>query len=115
GSSESLLARTLARLDGVCPPQRVRIATGAHLLAATREALPHLPPEAFLAEPAARNTAPCIAWATNEIARTDPEAVVVVLPSDHHVADEPAFRACLATEIESAASGTITTIGIEPT
>ncbi len=91
------------------------IATGEHLLGATRRALPWLPDEAFLGEPVARNTAPCIGWASAVAARRDPDAVVMVLPSDHHIGDVPAFRAAIERAVASAESGPITTIGIEPT
>lgn len=111
----SLIAETLSRIERLCPPERVVIATGAHLVPATREALPSLPPAAFLGEPVARNTAACIAWATAVVARQDPEAIVLVLPSDHHIADVTEFQSVLTRALSSAASGTITTIGIQPT
>ncbi len=111
----SLIAATVRRLSGVCPPERILIATGARLVESTRRALPGLPREAFLGEPIARNTAPCIAWATQRVARRDPDATIMVLPSDHHIGDEGAFRAALGHAIASAETGPITTIGIEPT
>jgi mannose-1-phosphate guanylyltransferase len=95
--------------------QDVFVSSGTAVEAATRDALPDLPAQNLLVEPAARNTAPCIAWATATIARTDPDAVVVVLPSDHHVADVAGFRSTLNVAVRSAAAGVITTIGIRPT
>ena len=91
------------------------IAAGTKVETATRAALPEVPPANILIEPAARNTAPCIAWAAAIVARKDPEAVLIVLPSDHHVANEDAFREALRRAIESARAGTITTIGLQPT
>ena len=114
-AAESLLAQTQRRLRALAPPERFLVATGAHLIEATRAALPELPPEAFLAEPVARNTAACIGLATSRIARAAPEATVAVLPSDHHIAAPEAFRECLRTAERSAATGVITTIGIRPT
>jgi len=111
----SLIAATVRRLGGICPPERILISTGARLLESTRQALPELPRDAFLGEPVARNTAPCIAWATQCVARRDPEATLMVLPSDHHIGDEEAFRATLERAIGSAETGPITTIGIQPT
>jgi len=116
-----LLRQTVERVLAVCandggsPWDRVLIATGAHLAEATRAMLPELGQPAFLLEPVPRNTAPCIAWAAAVVARRDPEAVVMVLPSDHHIADVEGFRATLRTAVESARSGAITTIGIRPT
>jgi mannose-1-phosphate guanylyltransferase len=115
GSQESLLASTVRRIAPLCPASRVVIATGEHLVEATRQVLPELPPAAFLGEPLARNTAACIGWGTARILRADPDAVVMALPSDHHIGDEPAFLAAVTEALASAESGTLTTIGIEPT
>jgi mannose-1-phosphate guanylyltransferase len=114
GTHESLIAATLRRIEPLCSRDDVLIATGAHLVEATRKALPALPESAFLGEPVARNTAPCIAWATSVIHRRDPDALVMVLPSDHHIGDEPRFRAALERALASAQDGVITTIGIAP-
>jgi len=113
-SDQSLIAATVRRIEPLCPAERTLVATGAHLLEATRRALPWLPDSSFLGEPVARNTAPCIGWATAVARRRSPDAVVMVLPSDHHIGDEAAFRVALERAIASAASGPITTIGIEP-
>ncbi len=113
GTGESLIAETVERLASLCPAERVWIATGAHLVEATRRALPTLRAEAFLGEPLAKNTAPCIAWATQVIARHDPEALVMVLPSDHHIAEPARFREVLRQAVESAKQA-ITTVGILP-
>lgn len=114
-AQKSLIEATLDRLTPLVPAERIYVATGQHLVDATRKQLSRLPAEAFLAEPVARNTAPCIGWATRVIARRDPNATILVVPSDHHVADEARFRKALATAIASANTGVITTIGIEPT
>jgi mannose-1-phosphate guanylyltransferase len=109
-----LIGHTLRRVAPLCPTRQMIVATGESLIDVTREALPDLGPEAFIAEPVAKNTAPCIAWGAQVIARRDPEAVVMVLPSDHHIADEPEFLRVLSRALDSAARGTITTIGIQP-
>jgi len=110
-----LIGATVARIDALVPHERILIATGADLLPATRSALPMLPASSFLGEPVARNTAPCIGWAASIARRRDPEAVVMVLPSDHHIADEPGFRDVLTRALEAASRGAIATVGIEPT
>jgi mannose-1-phosphate guanylyltransferase len=113
--NEPLLRASIARISAHVPPERVLVATGAHLLEATAEVLPDVPRENLLAEPAPRNTAPCIAWATARIARTDPDAVVCVLPSDHHVTDQHAFSRIVGMAIDAARGDRIVTIGIVPT
>lgn len=110
-----LIGHTLRRVESLCPPEQMIVATGEALVGVTREALPHLGPNSFIAEPVARNTAPCIAWGAQLIARRDPEAVVMVLPSDHHIEDEPEFRRILGQALANAAQGVITTVGIKPT
>jgi mannose-1-phosphate guanylyltransferase len=114
-SDEPLIAATLRRLAPLVPPERVWIATGMRLVEGTAAALPSVPRAHFLAEPLPRNTAPCIGWASATIQRLDPDAIVAVLPADHFIGDEPAFRAVLARAIEVAADGWLTTIGIVPT
>lgn len=111
---EALLSATVRRLGGLVPPERVYIATGAHLSEATARLLPDVPRAQILAEPAPRNTAPCIAWASATIARRDPDAVVAVLPSDHFVSNEVEFTAVLRRALDLAARGTITTVGVVP-
>jgi mannose-1-phosphate guanylyltransferase len=110
-----LIGHTVRRVSALCPPERVIVATGESLVEVTRRALPQLGPESFIAEPVARNTAPPIAWGAQLIARRDPDAVVMVLPSDQHVEDEAELRRVLERAIDSAAQGTITTVGIKPT
>ncbi len=113
--NESLIAATVRRLAPLVPPERVFIATGAALVEATARELPRVPRAQVLAEPVPRNTAPCIGWATRTIARSDPEALIAVLPSDHAIRDEEAFRATVERALDGARRGLLTTIGIVPT
>lgn len=112
---EALLRATVRRILPLCPPERILIATGAHLADATRALLPELPTDNILAEPVARNTAPCIAWATRVIARRDPNATVMVFPADHAVVDELAFRDAVTEALSLAHHNAIATIGLAPT
>jgi mannose-1-phosphate guanylyltransferase len=114
-AEEPLLAATVRRIEPLCPAERTYVATGAHLVDATRETLPELPSANVLAEPVARNTAPCIGWAAHVVARRDPDGVVMVFPADHAVTDEDAFRSTLREAVERAREGRIVTIGLEPT
>jgi mannose-1-phosphate guanylyltransferase len=118
---EPLIRATARRVLPLCGPddasafRRILVATGRHLVNATRAILPELPEENLLVEPVPRNTAPCIGWAAARVARADPDAVVVVLPSDHHIADVARFQEVLRAAIASAEAGVITTVGIRPT
>lgn len=115
GSDEPLLAATVRRLAPLVTEDRVVVVTGEHLAEATAKAVPGVPRSQILCEPAPRNTAPCIAWATAAIARLDPDAVVAVLPSDHFITDEAEFRRVLERALKTAESGRVTTVGIVPT
>lgn len=115
GSDEPLIGATLRRLEPLVPPERVWISTGTALVGASAAALPRVPRQNFLAEPVGRNTAPCIGLATAMIARTDPDAIVAVLPADHTIADEPGFREVLERALRIAEDGWLTTVGIVPT
>jgi mannose-1-phosphate guanylyltransferase len=112
---EPLIAATVRRLDPLVPPDRVWIATGARLEGATAVALPRVPRAQILVEPVARNTAAPIGWAAATIARRDPDALVAVLPADHFIGDEPAFRAVLERTLKAADEGWLATVGIVPT
>lgn len=115
GGDESLLAATVARVSELVPPERTLIVTAKVLNEATRKDLPAVPAENFLFEPAPRNTAPCIGWATRVILARDPDALVAVLPSDQHVGDPAGLRKAMAAAIELAKVRDLATIGIKPT
>ncbi|HWE23680.1 MAG TPA: sugar phosphate nucleotidyltransferase, partial [Myxococcales bacterium] len=80
-----------------------------------REALPDLPAPHLLVEPAARNTAPAIGLAAVHVLREDREAVMLVLPSDHHIAQPERFRDALEKAALVARQGDLVTLGIQPT
>jgi mannose-1-phosphate guanylyltransferase len=113
---DALLVETLRRVAPLTGGlDRVLVASGRHLAEPTAALLTDLPLDNLLVEPVPRNTAPCIGWAAARVARTDPDAVVMVLPSDHHITDVEGFRAVLRVAVASAATGVITTVGIRPT
>jgi mannose-1-phosphate guanylyltransferase len=114
-ADEPLITATLRRIEPLVPAERVWISTGTRLVGATAAALPAVSASHMLAEPVARNTAPAIGLAAATIAREDPDAIVVVLPADHFIGDEPEFRKILARAIDAASNGWLTTIGIVPT
>ena len=114
-ADEPLIAATVRRIAPLIAPDRVWISTGTRLVEATVAALPGVPRAQFIAEPVARNTAPCIGWASATIARAHPDAIIAVLPADHYIGNEPAFRDALGTALRAAEDGWIATIGIVPT
>lgn len=115
GADSSLLQATVRRILPLVPADRIFVVTAERLLVDTKEDLRSIPGVRVLAEPAPRNTAPCVGWAASVIADEAADATVMVLPSDHAIADEPSFLAALGVAMASAAAGRITTIGIIPT
>lgn len=71
-------------------------------------------PQAVLIEPAARNTAPAILAAALHLASRDPQAVMLVLPSDHVIPDADAFRHAVSAALPRAQAGDLVTFGIQP-
>jgi len=114
-SEESLLQSTVRRISGLVPSERILVVTSERHSDATRKQLPELPPENVLAEPAARNTAPCVAWAAAHVSARSPQAVMMVLPADPHIGDEAAYRSLLSRAAEAARTEGIVTIGVSPT
>jgi mannose-1-phosphate guanylyltransferase len=119
-SPASLIQNTFERVLPAVPAERIFVVTHADYADKTREHLPTMPPENVLAEPVARNTAPCIAFAAARLHALDPDAVMAVLPADHLIRQPERFvevlRAAAAKAEEGAgAASPLVTIGIEPT
>lgn len=115
GGDETLLAATFRRTSKVLDREHTLVVTAADQADAIRRALPDLPPENLIAEPAARNTAPAVGLGAVMVARrAGLDARLAVLPSDAFIADEDAYAAVLRKAFEHAAE-TIVTIGIKPT
>ncbi len=112
----TLLQSTLARMQGLIPPERCFVVTHERYVAQTHEQLPFLPRANILAEPISRNTAPCIAYAAVRLLAQDPEATMVVLPADHVIRNVKQFHAVLRVAIDKAQEpGALVTLGINPT
>jgi mannose-1-phosphate guanylyltransferase len=113
--NRSLLQETADRLAPLIPPERLWILTNEHLRAAVRKQLPSVPARQILAEPAQRNTAPCLGMAAHLIHRHDPQAVLGVFPADHYIAKPALFRTFVKTAFATAAKqATLVTLGVEP-
>jgi|CXWL01.1.fsa_nt_gi mannose-1-phosphate guanylyltransferase len=114
-SSRSLLEETLRRIDGVIAPSHRFVVCGKLHAAPVKKRAKGLKANQVLVEPEAKNTAPAIALATAHVAARDPNGIVVILPSDQHVANVPAFHAALERAVTAARAGSIVTLGIHPT
>ena len=114
-SKQPLIAETMKRMAGLSTPAQISVVCGAKHAALVRKALPRLPKQNVVVEPEARNTAPAIALACAHVAHSDPAGVIVVLPSDQHVADVAAFQESVIEAVRVAQTGFIVTLGIKPT
>jgi mannose-1-phosphate guanylyltransferase len=110
----SLLARCVERLAPLVPIEQVWISTTAELAGAIAAELPGIDRGRILAEPTGRNTAPAIGWAVGEMPQAARAGAIAVLPSDHRIGDEPAFRATLERALVAAEAGHVVTLGVSP-
>lgn len=115
GCGRSLIQLTVDRFKGICPMSNFWIVTNAKYIDIVEKQIPGIQRDHILAEPEARNTAPCIAWACWRIMEEDAGANIVVTPSDAVVIDTDEFRRVIKESLSYAGhSETIVTIGIEP-
>jgi mannose-1-phosphate guanylyltransferase len=110
----TLLQRTAARLAPLVGPESLWVCTTEALAAAVAAQLPQVPREQILAEPEGRNTAPAIAWAAASMPRERRAEPLLVLPADHRMEDDAAFRRVLETAAAEAAGGRVLALGVTP-
>jgi mannose-1-phosphate guanylyltransferase len=114
-TDETLIAETHKRIAPLCRPEDRWVVCGKDHVPGVRAALPGLLESRMIAEPAARNTAPAIGLAALLVHAVDPDATLVVLPSDHHIALPEEFRAAIERAAAACQGGDLLTIGIRPT
>lgn len=115
GTGESLLQFTFNRFVQICPRENIIIVTGEQYVERVHEQIPDLEPWQVLSEPLRRNTAPCIAYAASVIAQRDPQATIIVSPSDHAVFRRERFCADMQQAVETVQTHDwIITLGAQP-
>lgn len=115
GCGRTLIQLTVDRFKGVAPIENFWVVTNAKYVDIVKQQLPGIPSNNILAEPAARNTAPCIAWACWSIRKEDANANVVVTPADAVVMNPEEFRRVIKNALAFTDSwDAIVTIGIKP-
>jgi mannose-1-phosphate guanylyltransferase len=116
GTGETLIQKTFSRLSKLIPVENILILTNEKYNDLVLEQLPQVSQSQVLLEPAMRNTAPCILYASLKIQKQNPNAVMVVAPSDHWIEDEVAFVNDLQQSFDfCAANDALMTLGIQPT
>lgn len=113
---KSLIRQTFERFNRITPTENIYVVTNANYIELVQEHLPELGRHQILAEPVGRNTAPCVAYAMEKIHKSDPEAAMVVAPSDHIIRNEDVFEEVVGKALAYASSKDILlTLGISPT
>lgn len=116
GTGHTLLQSTFVRSLRICPAKNIFVVTNESYKSLVMEQLPELPEENILCEPARKNTAPCVAYASWKIFERNPNAVLVVAPSDHLITKEDTYvKAIKSCMTYAADNDCLITIGIRPT
>lgn len=116
GTGISFLQQTYNRFAKIIPDENILVVTSEQYGELVREQLPQMLPENILLEPHRRNTAPCIAYATYKMQKKNPNATVVVAPSDHLIINEALFLSTIEAALEHASGhNELLTLGIKPT
>lgn len=114
-TGSSLLQQTFARLQKFIPTENIFVLTNADYVALVHEQIPGLNDYQIFPEPAMRNTAPCILLAALKIQKIEPDAVMLVAPSDHLIEDDDSFKNDILQCMEhSWKNNSICTLGITP-
>jgi mannose-1-phosphate guanylyltransferase len=116
GIGRTLLQSTFDRSLKICSAKNIFVVTNESYKTLVREQLPELPEENILCEPARKNTAPCVAYAAWKIHSINPNATMVVAPSDHLIMKEDTYVKAIKSCMKQAEdSQDLITIGIKPT
>jgi len=110
----SLIQQTVDRLRPVLAPERIWVLTNDHLRDEIVRQIPEVPAEQILAEPAQRNTAPCIGLAAQILQSIDSDSVMGVFPADHMISRPDRYIELLRPVFGAAESGKIAVLGIQP-
>ena len=115
GCGKTLIQLTVDRFQGICPIENFWVVTNAKYVDIVKNQISGIPANHILAEPEARNTAPCIAWACWKIKAEDENSNIVVTPSDAVVMNPEEFRRVINNSLAfTEPQEAIVTIGIKP-
>ena len=115
GLGKTLIQQTFLRLSSICPEDNILIATNKDYKQLCLEQLPNVNPDNILCEPIMRNTAPCIAYACFKIHKKNPDANILIAPSDHLVTNEEEFHTVMNNCLDhTSEKDVLLTVGIKP-
>jgi mannose-1-phosphate guanylyltransferase len=113
--NRTLFQMTVDRLDGFLSKDRIFIVTAKEQAEVLRGQTPEIPQDNFIIEPDPRGTASVIGLAATVLAKKDPDAVMIVLPSDHYIRNVDLFRLVMRVAVDVAGKNYLVTLGITPT
>ena len=113
---KSLLQQTIQRVLPLVEPQNVYVVSNEQYKFQIQHQVAEFAVSAanIILEPQGKNTAPAIGLAAAYILKRDPEAVMIILPADHHIDSSERLTAILKKAVEEAGNGKLVTIGIKP-
>ncbi len=115
GCGKTLIQLTFDRFKEQIPTENIYVVSNERYSTLIKEQLPDLTEDQLLLEPFQRNTAPCVAYASYKIASKNPEANIIVTPSDHAIFNDAEFTRTINTALVTSASGNkLVTIGVQP-
>lgn len=115
-TGKTFIRMTYERFSGIIPQENIIVSTTARYRELVKQNIPELKDENILIEPYGRNTAPCIVYATYSLLKRNPDAAMIVSPSDHLIDDEDKFKETAINALEYACKNNVLmTIGIFPT
>lgn len=115
GMGRTLLQQTFDRYSKIVPEENIFVATNSQYEELVKEQLPQLSEQQILLEPARRNTAPCVAWASAHIQKMNSDANIIIAPADHLILKEREFVESITKGLEFVAqSSQLLTLGIKP-
>jgi mannose-1-phosphate guanylyltransferase len=115
GTGKTLIQNTYERFLKVCPKENIYVVTNEIYTNLVKQQIPDMADSQILTEPVMRNTAPCVAYGCFKIESLNPDAAIVVAPSDHLILDEAAFVSTIEKSLKTASENKcLITLGIKP-
>ena len=115
GTGKTLIQNTYDRFLKICPKENIYVVTNENYTRLVKQQLPDMADGQILTEPVMRNTAPCVAYGCFKIQTLNPDAAIVVAPSDHLILDEAAFIRSIEKSLKTAVDNEcLVTLGIMP-
>ncbi len=115
GLGKTLIQQTYERFQKIVPDENIFILTNEIYADLVMEQIPGMDRSRILCEPVMRNTAPCIAYGCHKIHKLNPNAAIVVSPSDHLILDSEEFIKCINKSLKTASENDcLITLGIKP-